>query len=334
MFSIIIPIYNSENFLEECLNSIFRQDYSNYEVLMIDDGSTDKSSIIAEKYEEQDERFHLIKQENRGVSVARNNGIRHAKGDYVVFVDSDDYILSGYLSALNKELSDKDIIINRGYYSLSGLKKQHVENGLWELREREQVENIFCLLGEDVGWPNATWNNIYKIKFLREHNLFFDSQLSWAEDVDFFMGAIYAGASWTLLSKCFYVYNKDNDNSLTHKMCLAAYQNTLFVSKKWFFNCKKDYGRCSAILSRMAEDMCAMLMNAAELDWKDRKKLYLSLKEEEEIWCYVEEPIKKITLQLYKIIGYPIGSKIVYWIYYGVARKLRKIEKKKWTKIN
>ena len=88
--SVIIPIYNSENYLEECLNSVIQQTLKNIEIICIDDGSTDNSSNIMQKYFEHDDRFVLIKQKNKGPGLSRNEGIKISRGKYISFLDSDD----------------------------------------------------------------------------------------------------------------------------------------------------------------------------------------------------------------------------------------------------
>mgnify|MGYP001942669512 CR=1 FL=1 len=89
-FSIIIPIYNVENYLEDSLQSVLAQSFLNFEVLMVNDGSQDSSVKICQKFIEKDHRFRLIEQTNRGLSGARNTGIRHAKGHFIAFLDGDD----------------------------------------------------------------------------------------------------------------------------------------------------------------------------------------------------------------------------------------------------
>ena len=90
--SIIIPTYNVEKYIEQCLKSLFAQKYKNFEIICVDDGSTDKSSEILEEYEQKDKRFTVISQPNKGVSAARNRGMQQAKGKYIMFVDSDDWL--------------------------------------------------------------------------------------------------------------------------------------------------------------------------------------------------------------------------------------------------
>lgn len=101
--SIIIPVYNDEKYLKRCLDSIINLDYQNLEIILVDDGSTDDSLAIMTDYAAQDERVKAISQQNLGVSVARNTGLAQATGNYIMFVDADDYVLSPLKIVLNDE---------------------------------------------------------------------------------------------------------------------------------------------------------------------------------------------------------------------------------------
>ena len=111
MISVIIPVYNVENYLEECLKSVQTQTYTNIEVILVNDGSTDKSKLICERYCKEDRRFQLLNQENQGLSDARNNGVASSTGEFIAFVDSDDIILPNYLETLIHYMTeDVDIV--------------------------------------------------------------------------------------------------------------------------------------------------------------------------------------------------------------------------------
>ncbi len=102
-FSIIIPLFNSEKYIEKTLESISNQNFNDFEVIIINDGSTDNAAAICEKYCLNDQRFKLYNQSNQGVSIARNEGIKLAKGKYLLFIDADDFIDGQYLENLQKE---------------------------------------------------------------------------------------------------------------------------------------------------------------------------------------------------------------------------------------
>ena len=111
MISVIVPVYNVETYLEECLDSIQNQTYTDFEVLLVNDGSTDGSQAICERYCQADKRFRLINQSNQGQSVARNTGVAASRGEFIVFVDSDDVIKVNYLEELMKYMSDEVDIV-------------------------------------------------------------------------------------------------------------------------------------------------------------------------------------------------------------------------------
>ena len=111
MISVIVPVYNVEEYLEECLESIQNQTYTNFEVILVNDGSTDTSKEICERYCKQDTRFHLLNQENQGQSVARNRGFKESIGQYIMFVDSDDVVNTDVLEVLLPYMkTDVDIV--------------------------------------------------------------------------------------------------------------------------------------------------------------------------------------------------------------------------------
>ncbi|WP_455538718.1 glycosyltransferase family 2 protein [Terrisporobacter sp.] len=115
--SIIIPVYNTAMYLEQCLNSIHKQTFKDYEVICVDDGSSDNSYEILEKYKTIIKNYKVIYQENQGVSITRNTGLKHVNGDYIVFIDSDDYVEENFLERLYNEASKtkSDIVICNFY---------------------------------------------------------------------------------------------------------------------------------------------------------------------------------------------------------------------------
>ena len=115
--SIIVPVYNTSIYLEQCLNSIHNQSFKDYEVICVDDGSSDNSLHILKKYEKIIKNFKVISQKNQGVAVARNTGLANACGDYIVFIDSDDFVKENYLEVLYNESckTNADVVICNFY---------------------------------------------------------------------------------------------------------------------------------------------------------------------------------------------------------------------------
>ena len=111
MISVIVPVYNVEEYIEECLDSIKNQTFTDFEVILVNDGSTDNSQAICELYCDQDSRFCLINQENKGQSIARNRGVAESKGKFIVFIDSDDIVSVDLLNQLINYMSDEIDIV-------------------------------------------------------------------------------------------------------------------------------------------------------------------------------------------------------------------------------
>ena len=105
-FSVIIPVYNVEKFIGKCLDSVFKQTYSDYEIVAVNDGSTDSSLKILENYQINNPKLKIISQKNKGLGGARNTGISNAKGEFLIFLDSDDYIATNMLETLDYYLSE------------------------------------------------------------------------------------------------------------------------------------------------------------------------------------------------------------------------------------
>ena len=117
MISVIAPVYNVEDYLEECLNSIQHQTYTDIEVILVNDGSRDGSKEICERYCQQDSRFHLINQENKGLSGARNRGMTESRGEFITFVDSDDVLKEDMLEQLLKHMTSEEMDIVECWYT-------------------------------------------------------------------------------------------------------------------------------------------------------------------------------------------------------------------------
>ena len=184
VISIIIPVYNSEKYIEECVKSVCAQTFSDLEIILIDDGSTDNSFKICENFAKNDMRIKLIHKENNGVSAARNTGIEAATGKHFGFVDSDDVIDSKMfermLAAIEK--NDADIAFC-GYLSIKKSENLICEymDSLEIMNRFDAMEKIFC--SEDV--KGFLWNKLFHTDIIKENNLLFDESLSYCEDLYF-----------------------------------------------------------------------------------------------------------------------------------------------------
>ena len=162
--SVIVPVYNAEEYLDECLASLEKQTLKNIEFIVIDDGSVDSSYKIMEKFAENDDRFRIFRQENQGVGKTRNRGIKIAKGKYIGFVDSDDFVSRNYFEKLYKKAMkyDADVSIATHFIRFSEEQKQYNYSLTQSFIENEVLENIDFLIG-NLG---QQWDKIYKKSFI------------------------------------------------------------------------------------------------------------------------------------------------------------------------
>lgn len=181
--SIIIPIYNTEKYIKECIDSIRKQSIKNIEIICIDDGSTDDSVEIIKEYKSIDPRVSLYQQSHKGVSSARNLGLKYATGEYVIFIDSDDYLIENRLGAIYKTAKqcDADILVFSGRTTNRFLADEWIFN-CFSVREcfyeRYDSDIIFS---EDGVFP-MVWNKMFRTVFLKSSGVLFDERLKIAED--------------------------------------------------------------------------------------------------------------------------------------------------------
>ena len=150
MISVIVPVYNVEEYLEECLESIRKQTYQDIEVILVNDGSTDGSHAICERYCQMDKRFRLINQKNQGQSVARNRGVKESLGEYIMFVDSDDVVSLGLLEQLMKYMSDGiDIVECNKTENFECLNEEEKEI---KIKDFESNEALYQCFNYKISW--------------------------------------------------------------------------------------------------------------------------------------------------------------------------------------
>lgn len=177
LVSVIIPVYNVEKYLRECLDSVLAQTYESYEVIMVDDGSSDSSGDICDAYEEKEAGFRVIHRENGGLSTARNTGLEEAKGKYVYFLDSDDWIEKEALSALVRKAEETgaDFVYFDGRSFEDSEKGYNVPQGYVRKREYQPDSgmNAFDALQKNKDFKAAVQSYFWKKDFLDSHELRF-----------------------------------------------------------------------------------------------------------------------------------------------------------------
>ena len=183
--SVIVPVYNAEQYIQKCIDSIIAQTFTNMELILINDGSKDNSGKICDEYAKIDNRIRVFHKENGGVSSARNVGLDHAKGEWIIFVDSDDWIEPNCFNILlsDTEIADLTYFGCRLYYDDKSVtsyipscfyssNRDDIENKLWKLKINKQN---FEYLG-------FTWNKLFRKSIIKKHKIEFLENLKFRED--------------------------------------------------------------------------------------------------------------------------------------------------------
>lgn len=218
LVTFILPVYNAENTLRRCLDSILKQTYCDYEVIIVDDGSIDNSGKICDSYSLNDNRFRVVHKENAGVASARQLGVSLATGEYVIHIDSDDWIESNMLSDMMNEISDADILVSDYYYN--------TKHGQTYVRQvdcttsEELLEKI--IKGEVFGslWHKLIRRNLYQ-------NIKFNTDLTFCEDQLLLFKILTTYQCKVInLHKAYYHY-ECNDGSITQRTDREYFDNKI-----------------------------------------------------------------------------------------------------------
>lgn len=204
MISIIVPIYNSAKYLAQCIDSIIRQSYTDWELILVDDGSKDQSGRICDEYAKQDHRITVIHQPNKGVSSARNVGIAIAKGEYLCFVDADDWLETSFLNDFDIANSDYDMYIAGWFFNTYGNSDLGVKYEAVHCKTVEEIKHEFFRQKlVNNGYP---WGKLYKTSIIRDNNLKYNEKMSINEDQLFVMQYIVLIHSLSIIKDQAYQY--------------------------------------------------------------------------------------------------------------------------------
>lgn len=203
--SIIIPVYNAEEYLDRCLHSVLDQEFPSFEVILVDDGSTDSSPLICERYSGTDPRFVTIHQPNKGVSAARNAGLDVAKGEYVMFLDSDDALLPYALDTMMESLADEDVVVGGYGVYVECVPSQEVKPVATKSYKGSDYQNFFQEnIMHNCKLLDSPWAKLFKMKVVGETR--FDETLNYAEDKLFVFEVLIKSGSVLTVSNAVYGY--------------------------------------------------------------------------------------------------------------------------------
>ena len=277
-FSIILPIYNVEKYLDRCINSILNQSYQNFEIILVDDESPDSCPEKCDDWKNKNDKIKVIHKKNQGLGLARNTGLKIASGDYIIFIDSDDYITGNLLEPLNQEIekNESDIIFfgykrisNSGVttldFSLKPSKKVYDDN--YEIKS--------VLLPEFINNKDSlfisAWNCSFRKEFLLSNKLEFKSEREYiSEDIEFHLRAFNEVKKISFIEGSYYCYCQ-NDFSLT-----TSYKTDRFERLKRFYiymeKKSKDLNYSSELLNSLRHSFISCVFGTLKMEAINYKK--------------------------------------------------------------
>lgn len=285
MLSVVVPVYNAENSIRRCIDSILLQSYSDFELLLIDDGSIDNSGRICDEYAEKDSRVRVFHKPNGGVSSARNLGLDHAKGEWIAFVDSDDCVSESYLHNLWSHSSCVDLVISYAeLVYLDGSRRR-------EVYKSKLVTDDYNVLfvANDLSWHTSPWSKLFNKNICGD--LRFVEGMHIGEDLVFLYSYILKCDKIYVSSDTDYCYYVDNQCSLTKRINnldeeLLAYNQVSDIVWQ-IINTKKITD--SVALSKLGWTMACYVRRVLNAIYYGREKLSIANR----IKCIKELDIEK-----------------------------------------
>lgn len=304
-FSIIVPVYNVQDYLCQCVDSVLRQTFSSFELILVDDGSKDRSGILCDAYAKKDSRVLAVHQPNGGASAARNNGLKYASGSYILFLDSDDfYPESSFLWELSEKAQNKDIIcFNYARFS------DHLHPVLLNFPEVKTAESegVLLELVKRNAFTSSPCLKAVKRSLLLENRIFFEEGTS-GEDIEWNAKLMLAAQSVALAPDCVYAY-RIRQSSITQNISSGYVDMLLRIVRRLAENLQEgEVDLARAYNSYVAFQYCTILINARLCKPRLTREKMGQIRELSWLLQYDANRIVKLVHRVYRILGFEITS--------------------------
>lgn len=316
-FSIIVPIYKVEKYLEQCVESILSQSYKDFELILVDDGSPDKCPEICDQYSKNDSRVIVIHKENGGLSDARNAGMNIANGEYIIFVDSDDFwsktSVLEKIADISKDNSPDIVQFGREkYFEKEDRIQENVLKHLSAYNGKSSKETLYNLVYMD-SLAISAWSRAVKRDFLLKNDLYFKKGIK-TEDLDWAIRMFLCEPKWAFIDDNFYVYRMQREGSITSTvdykhLCDYCWiiENSIDLVEK----CDDDL-KVSLMSYLMYHVLIACAVaNKVEIPKEQKKEILFRLKvvSKERITKYTLNNKVKLASYVYRICGFTVMAK-------------------------
>ena len=304
-YSFVVPVYQVEQYLEACVSSILRQTYSDYEIILIDDGSRDRSGELCDSYALRHGNVHVIHQENAGASVSRNVGIRTAAGEYIIFLDSDDYWddTEGLRKIDDLIQPDVDIVAfaSRNFYSDSGKTAADRYDYPDILNSMKPQECLVYLVEHDL-LNLSPAKKVIRRNFLLENDLFFQTGIR-SEDVEWGIRLSNCLPTYRFLNEKLYVY-RHHGNSVSRTVGEKHLDDYLGIVRKYVHYDYYNPQVRDCLLSYVAYQYALLLAHITLLKPSGGKKMLAELKGYRHLLRYARYPRSKMISIAHRMVGF------------------------------
>ena len=306
--SIVIPVYNTSRFLEECIRSVLHQDFTDWEVLLIDDGSTDDSGTICDQFAANDPRIEVLHQPNQGLSVARNNGLTRAQGEFVLFLDSDDFwlrqdTLTTLLDAMDRHPECDFIGFNWVYYFSKERQSRWTDfgNDVPEVVSGEEALRSILRSGDT---PMSACIKILRRDFLIKSELSFIPGIT-SEDIPWFMRLLCHTTHCLFLHDYLYGYRQEVDGSITKEYTPRRFHDLVFIIEDGLqlADSQPSPGMREALLSFYATEYCILLSHMDVLTKKERQSIEPWMREHQYLLRNDQSPKVRLANRAWRLTG-------------------------------
>lgn len=307
-YSFILPVYNVEDYLEECIASILAQSYTDYEIILVDDGSMDSSPTICDRIAMQDTRIRVIHKKNGGLSDARNVGTDAAQGEYIIFLDSDDFLLSNkfLLKIDEKSTKSPDLIFYKyqKYFDSNGIYEECRYSYDSVIEKEKYVERVEALVEADAFYGMA-WIKAVKKSLLDKNNIRFEVGLL-GEDMDWNYHLMVCAESMELIDESFIAY-RQREGSITATHKLKNLTDFIYVLEKWSATIEKQELEPvlkNALFGSLAKYYSNMLVVYARLKDREKKRYRQRIKDLSWLLKYSMSNRPKMVGKVYHLVGF------------------------------
>lgn len=311
-FSIIVPVYKVENYLEECVDSILSQSFEDFELILIDDGSPDKCPQICDNYKQRDNRIKVIHKENGGLSSARNAGLDIASGDYIVFVDSDDVVSPNSLLGMKNSLSQFQDVLITEYYSSPGCSMDNIPESLFVIPQSCLKTDVisYVFYGKKNTWASVQY--IVKKELIDRCHLRFELGY-YHEDISWTGQLFLHSQSYAYYNNVWYVRRPDRMDSITNVVKPKRTLDTIkLVSKQIHL---PDYNRLSiderkTMFNQYVRAVFSSMIHYSKYNQVDQIEIAQEARRNFDIFNYAQAKKHRLFICLMKIIGVDCALKL------------------------